>query len=133
MQDTAKRDKIEIDVARAARERRKRKKGERPGIRVRRRAPGLGEQGADVTAIGRYRRPRDRFFFSNNGAPVNRKRRRIEYTGGIIGTNAITLRFASMRRTRTKQVYAKKLLQKARKGTSSETALEYRGIFRIDL
>jgi len=87
MQDIAKRDKIEIDVARSARERKKRKtrgtardKGEEKDSGFRR--TGHGRDGD--REISQTQRP---FFFPSDGAPVSRKRRRIEYMGGIIGIN----------------------------------------------
>lgn len=73
------------------------KKGEKGEEWGRGRASGLGVQlGADVTAIRRYRRPRDRFFFLTALPPRSRKHRRIECMDGVIRTNVITACFASM-------------------------------------
>lgn len=101
MQDTAKRDKIEIDVARARGRKKRGTKGKGVGW-GRGRASGLGVQlGADVTAIRRYRKPRDRFFFffwrrSRHAAGNFDESKCMD---GVIRTNVITARFASMQRT----------------------------------
>lgn len=49
--------------------------------------------GADVTAIGRYRRPRNCFSLTLF-LPGERKHRQIECTNRVIRTNVITVRFS---------------------------------------
>jgi len=105
IQDTPKRDKIEIDVVRAWGRKKRRTKGK--GMRWdRERASGLGVQlGADVTAIERYRKPRDRFFSDGTLAVATGNTNESNACTELLDKNVITACFASIQKRETKLIH----------------------------